>query len=580
MALMNKHTKTDTSHQLMDLPHELPQRVFQKVSEGIMITNLHGEIVLVNPAFELVTGYAKEEVLGHTPKLLQSGQHDASFYSSMWKQIGETGEWQGEIWNRRKNGDLYPECLYITAIKDASGAASHYCGIFTDLTEGKAAAQELKEMAHSDPLTGLSNRLDFTDRMTHLIRTAAVNDFRHSVLILDLDRFKQINESLGLEAGDRLLIEVGQRLRNKLASKDVLARYGADEFVIALAAIKHPKKAASLAKELIQELERPFCIDGNEIRISASVGISLYPDDGATEKELLQKAEQALYSAKKFGSGQFLFFHADLYPSNTWSMESELRRAIEEKQFYLNYQPKISLTDGSFLGMEALVRWNSDRLGFVSPGEFIPLAETSGLIIPLSEQIIEQACTDFLKYEFEQLLPAVISLNISGVHFRHPEFLGDLFELFEKMNCQPRHFELELTEGALMGEHLEAEHKLMQLKRAGFGVSIDDFGTGYSSLSYLQRFRVDWLKIDRIFIKELTAKEENRHIVEAIIRMAHSLRLKVVAEGAETEKEITVLKQLGCDAVQGYVFAKPMPAEDIRPFIEKSEFLKIERALL
>ncbi|MGM0897397.1 MAG: putative bifunctional diguanylate cyclase/phosphodiesterase [Bacillota bacterium] len=576
----------DTVHQhkksLREFPYELQERVFLKVAEGIMVTSLTGEILLVNPAFEIVTGYSKEEVLGKKPKILQSGKHDSEFYEAMWQEIQKNGEWQGEIWNRRKNGDIYPEWLTIAIVLDGNGEPSHYCGIFTDLTEGKTAARELKEMALSDPLTGVSNRRDFSQRMEHLIRTAASYGFRHSLLFMDLDRFKQVNESLGHEAGDRLLVEVAERIRTKLRSKDLLARYGGDEFVIAMSALKHPKEAAELAEQLVDELEQPFIFEGEEVRISTSIGISLYPDDGATSDELLQKAGQALQSAKRYGSGQFSFFHSDLHKPGKGALllENELRRAIEMKQLYLQYQPKISLHDESFAGMEALVRWKSDRLGFVSPGEFIPLAEATGLIIPLSEQIVELACADFLKHGFADLAPARISLNISGVHFRHPSFYPSLLAIFEKMNCQPAHFELELTEGAVMGEGMDTEKKLAQLRQAGFSLSIDDFGTGYSSLSYLQRFHVDWLKVDRSFVHQITVKEENRHIVEAIIKMAHSLRMKVVAEGAETTEEVDILKRLGCDVVQGYAYAKPMLPQEIHEYIEEIELGQLERKLL
>ncbi|MFK8793350.1 putative bifunctional diguanylate cyclase/phosphodiesterase [Planococcus plakortidis] len=563
-------------------PAALQGRVFEKMAEGMMVTSLTGEILFVNPAFELVTGYEKTQVLGKTPKILQSGKHDSAFYETMWQAIRKDGEWQGEIWNRRKNGDLYPEWLMITGVPGNDGEVSHYCGIFTDLTEGKAAAREMKELALSDPLTGVSNRYDFAERMDHLIKTAASYGFRHSLLFMDLDRFRQVNESLGHRAGDRLLVEVAGRIRKKLRSKDLLARYGGDEFVIAMSALKHPKEAAQLAEELVDELEQPFQFEGQEVRISTSIGISLYPDDGKSGEELLQKAGHALRSAKQFGSGQFSFFHGDSHDTakRTLILENELRRAIEYKQMRVHYQPKIALRDGSFAGMEALVRWNSDRLGPVSPGEFIPLAETTGLIIPLSEQIIELACADFLKYDFATLSPAKISLNISAFHFKHPALYEGLLSIFERMNCSPSHFELELTEGAVMGEGKAIEDLLARLREAGFGLSIDDFGTGYSSLSYLQRFQVDWLKIDRSFVHGIAGKKQNRHIVEAIIKMAHSLQMKVVAEGAETHKEVEILAGLGCDRVQGYVFAKPMPPEEIQGYIEELAIVDKGRKLL
>lgn len=580
MDLMDARVRQKEDTQ--DFPSELQEHVFQKMAEGMMVTNLTGEILFVNPAFELVTGYEKKQVIGKTPKILQSGKHDSDFYEAMWQVIRRTGEWQGEIWNRRKNGDLYPEWLTISSVLDSAGKPSHYCGIFTDLTEGNAAARELKQLTFSDPLTGVSNRRDFANRMEHLIKTAASYGIRHSLLFMDLDRFKQVNESLGHDVGDQLLMEVAERIRNKLKSKDLLARYGGDEFVILMSALKHPKEAARLAEELVDELEQPFVLEGKEIRISTSIGISLYPDDGQTGEELLRKAGKALRSAKQLGSGQFLFFHSELHDTGTSTLvlENELRRAIKLKQLSIHYQPKISLHDGSFIGMEALVRWNSDRLGPVSPSEFIPLAEATGLIIPLSEQIINLACADFLKYDFAKLSPAIMSLNISGIHFRHPAFYETLLGIFKKMNCMPCYFELELTEGAVMGEGQGIESLLSRLRKAGFGLSIDDFGTGYSSLGYLQRFQVDWLKIDRSFVFGIEEKAENRHIVEAIIKMAHSLQMQVVAEGAETTGEVDMLKQLGCDVVQGYVYAKPMPPENIHDYVKEIKISNQERSLL
>lgn len=560
-------------------PIELSEKVFQKVAEGIMITDLSKRILHVNPAFEIVTGFQRDEVIGHTPKILQSGIHKGDFYQSMWTEVQTTGEWQGEIWNRRKNGEIYPEWLNIMAIRDNAGEIRNYCGIFTDLTDRKSAEKELKEMALTDSLTGVSNRYDFAERMQQLLKTSEKYTITHSLLFLDLDRFKQINDSLGHDIGDRLLVEVSQRIRELIKNKDIIARYGGDEFVIALSAIKHPREAAHLAESIIDALGRPFLLNEEEIYISTSIGISLYPNDGQTADELLRKADKAMYFSKENGRNQFCFFHDELKPSSKRHvvLESELRKAIELKTVKMVYQPKIDIVNNRITGYEALVRWESEKLGQVSPAEFIPHAESSGLIAPLSELIFEKVCEDFIQFNMERGNKAPISINISGMHFQQSQFVSTLKSVFERMNCQPSFFELELTEHTIMANGTETADKLNELKNLGFKISVDDFGTGYSSLSYLHRFPIDYLKIDRSFISNINGIKENELIVNAIINMAASLQMNVIAEGAETTEQVELLRRLGCGIVQGYYFSKPMPAESVSYFVEEWNISQQER---
>lgn len=545
-----------------------------------MVTDLHRRIVHVNPAFELVTGFEREEVLGKTPKVLQSGIHGQDFYQTMWEKMSTDGEWSGEIWNRRKNGEIYPEWLNITAITDDNGIIRNYCGIFSDLTDRKSSEDELKKMALTDSLTGASNRYDFTERMQQLLKTSKKYELSHALLFLDLDRFKQINDSLGHDIGDLLLISVAERIKGLLKNKDILARYGGDEFVVALTAIKHPREAAAMAEKIIEVLEHPFHLADEEVYISTSIGISLYPIDGMTLDEMLRKADKAMYYAKQNGRNQYCFYFDDLKTASKRLvlMEAELRKAIENRSFKMHYQPKVDIKTQRVTGFESLIRWESEKLGVVSPSEFIPFAEETGLIISLSEAIIESVCQDFIDMDFSAGLNVPVSINISSLHFQQHNFVSSIKSIFEKMNCQTSYFELELTEHTIMDNAAETSVKLQELRGLGFSIAVDDFGTGYSSLSYLSRFPIDQLKVDRSFVKEIISIKENEYIVDAVINLAHSLRLTVVAEGVETPEQVQLLTELGCDMIQGYIYSKAMPAEELLTFIEIWNIKQQERA--
>lgn len=580
MILVEQAFIKNSAISISKFPQDLPEKVFTKVSEGIMVTDLHKRIVHVNPAFELVTGFEREEVLGKTPKVLQSGIHKQDFYHSMWEKMNTDGEWSGEIWNRRKNGEIYPEWLNITAITDENGIVRNYCGIFSDLTDRKTSEDELKKMALTDSLTGTSNRYDFTERMQQLIKTSQKYELSHALLFLDLDRFKQINDSLGHDIGDLLLMSVAKRIRGLLKNKDILARYGGDEFVVALTAIKHPREAASMAEKIIEVLETPFHLAGEEIYISTSIGISLYPIDGMTLDDMLRKADKAMYYAKQNGRNQYCFYFDDLKTASRRLvlMEAELRKAIENRTFMMHYQPKVDIQTKRVTGFESLIRWESEKLGVVAPSEFIPFAEETGLIISLSEAIIETVVRDFIAMNFNGSLNVPISINISSLHFQQPNFVASIKMIFEKMNCQQSFFELELTEHTIMDNVAETTVKLQELRDLGFSIAVDDFGTGYSSLSYLSRFPIDQLKVDSSFVKEIVSIKENEFIVDAIINLAHSLRLTVVAEGVETPEQVELLTELGCDMIQGYVYSKAMAAEELLAFIEIWNIKQQERA--
>lgn len=553
----------------------LVDAIFNTITEGIMVTDPNKVILTVNPAFEFVTGYKASEAVGNKPYLLQSGMHSKEFYIEMWEEIDAFGKWSGEIWNRRKTGEIYPEWLTIMAIRDEDDTLLHYCGIFEDLSEKKTAENTIQKHMNTDTLTGIVNSYSFSKRMEVLLSGSEDKQFLHALLFLDLDRFSQINETLGHSVGDSLLMEVVERLTPLIRNKDILARYGGDEFVITMTNLHNPKEAVQLAEKIIRIFEEPFKLDEHQVYITASIGISLYPNDGDNTEILINRAVKAMEFSKRNGRNQFAFYFDDLKLETNKGIliDHELRQAIKNKDFTLNYQPKVDLKKNAVTGFEALVRWNNDKLGFVSPGVFIPYAEETGLIIPLSELIIEQACLDWIKLDRLGNGHLSIAINISSIHFHQENFIDSIQQILERNNCSPRNFELELTERTVMNNERETIRKLVLLKQLGFKLSIDDFGTGYSSLSYLVQFPLNYLKIDQSFIQLIGSLNEKQAVVDAIIQMAHRLHMEVIAEGVEQKEQVELLRNMGCDMIQGYYYSKPMP---IREAIDYLEFWKLE----
>lgn len=574
-------TDLNINHPISKYPIECVDKIFETVSEGIMITDRHLKILSVNPAFEFVTGYDQFEVIGKTPKVHQSGIHDKSFYQTMWKNLKEYGIWQGEIWNRRKTGDVYPESLTIMEIKDSKGEVTNYCGIFTDLSERKIVENELEKRALTDSLTEVNNRFAFLERMNTLLESSKKMSMQvlHAVFFLDLDRFKQVNDTLGHSIGDHLLVEVAKRLKALLKNKDILARYGGDEFVLTLTNIHHPREAAKFAEKIIKTIEEPVIINDQEIYISTSVGISIYPHDGHTTDELVNRADKAMYFSKQNGRNGFAFYFEDLNidTRRVLVLDTEIRKAIETKDFELYFQPKVSIRDNKIVGIEALVRWKNEKLGFVSPNEFIPFAEETGLIIPISEIIIEKACEELRKLRNAGFYDLTIALNISSIHFHQYSFLDSIKSILEKNNTSAQNFEIEVTERTVMNSDSDTIRKLVRLKQLGFKLSIDDFGTGYSSLSYLVRFPLDYLKIDRSFIQHIITLDDKQAVVDAIIQMAHRLKMEVVAEGVESVQQLNLLKEMGCDYIQGYYYSRPVPMDELIEFLQIWEVVHQER---
>ena len=571
---MDKSTNTGNEKKKLfsRYPEHLIMKIFENINEGIMITDKEKKIISVNPAFEFVTGYSLEEVTGKDPSILQSGIHDLSFYLSMWKSIYDIGVWQGEIWNRRKTGDVYPEWLTIMAVRDPQGEITNYCGIFTDLSERKIVENELEKRAFTDSLTDVSNRFAYLERMNTLLESSMQisHKIQHAVFILDLNRFKQVNDTLGHAIGDSLLVEIAKRIQGLLKNKDILARYGGDEFVITLTNIVHPREAAKFAEKIIRVIEEPVVINGQEIFVSTSMGISIFPTDGETTEQLVNRADKAMAYSKQNGRNGFSFYFDDLHTDTkrVLLLDTELRKAIENRDFMLHFQPKIETKSLQLIGVEALVRWQNDKLGFVSPAEFIPYAEETGLIIPLSEMIFDLACESHKQIVEAGFTKVPIAINVSSIHFQQQNFLESIQRILERNNTSAVNFEIEMTERTVMNSASETVSKLVKLKQMGFKLSIDDFGTGYSSLSYLVRFPLDVLKIDRSFIQHICSLDDKQAVVDAIIQMSHRLKMKVVAEGVESAQQVELLKEMGCDFIQGYYYSKPLPINELIDFIQ------------
>ncbi|HEX5801468.1 MAG TPA: EAL domain-containing protein [Azospira sp.] len=547
----------------------LSARVFAESGEAIAVTNARGDFVSVNRAFTEVTGYAADEVIGRNPRLLQSGRHDRAFYAAMWQRMAETGSWQGEVWNRRKSGEIYPEWLNISAVRSPAGEITHYVAIFSDITERKAAQARIEFLAHHDPLTGLPNRSLLRERLEQEIGRARRTDSGVGVLFLDLDRFKTVNDSLGHAIGDRLLREVADRLRHSLRESDVVCRQGGDEFIVVLPDLKTPNDAAQIARQIIDTLNAPIDVGTQLVHTSSSIGIALFPEDGHTSSALLKAADLAMYHAKECERGTYRFFTAELNARAVERLELDgrLREALRCQEFEVFYQPQWSLAGLRLTGLEALVRWrNGDTL--VSPARFIPIAEDNGLIIPLGAWILEEACRTAVRLR-RQGLDLTMAVNVSPVQLRRDDMVGRVRRVLERTGLPAHALELEITESLMMGDDLPVLEKLAALKQLGIKLAIDDFGTGYSNLAYLKRFNVDRLKIDQSFVRDIDRKPDAEVIVSAVIGMGRRLGLNTLAEGVETEAERQALLHAGCDDVQGYLLGRPMPGAEIDALLSR-----------
>ncbi|MBU1224826.1 MAG: EAL domain-containing protein [Gammaproteobacteria bacterium] len=547
---------------------ELAATVFEQSGEGILITDAEHKIILVNQAFTAITGYSESDALGHEPHMLSSGRHDRAFYRAMWEAITTQGRWQGEIWNRRKDGSLYQESLSIIRVLDAKGEVAHYIGISSDITQHKEALARIQQLAHYDPLTGLPNRALLRERIRHDLSTAQRKDAQLAVLFVDLDHFKNVNDTLGHRIGDELLVAIAGRLKAAVREVDTVSRQGGDEFILILPDTD-ADGAVRVAAKLLEAVSQPCQVESFELTVTLSIGIAMYPADGHDFETLSRCADAAMYRAKHDGRNTYRFFTTEMQARSAHSlqMENALRRALERKQLLLHYQPQISLREGGIVGVEALLRWQHPELGMIAPADFIPIAEESGQILPIGEWVLRSAVKQLKTWMDAGLAPMTMAVNLSAVQFRHPHLPELLAQILDEAKLAPHCLELELTESVAMDDAPAAIAVMDRLHARGIRMSIDDFGTGYSSLSYLKRFKVHRLKIDQSFVRDIGEDPEDRAIVSAIIRLADSLGLQTIAEGVETEGQLTFLCEQGCKEVQGYYFSKPLPADQFEAFV-------------
>jgi len=549
----------------------LQAAIFEHSDEGIIVTDVAKRILSVNRAFTKITGYEAVEAIGQVPSLLKSGLHDRAFYDEMNASISGNGFWIGELWNRRKNGENFPVWLSISGVHNPEGAITHYFSVFTDLTERKNAEKQIYRLAYFDMLTGLPNRTKLHVLLRQALLEAQRNKTFGAVLFVDLDRFKQVNDSLGHTCGDILLKEVAGRLASCLRAEDVIARIGSDEFVVALVDISRREHASVVAKKILDSLSCPIAVEGHELQISASIGICVYPDDGDDAETLIRNADVAMYRVKQ-GEGQdgYLFFSPEMNQRalERLNLEGNLRRALERDELSLHYQPQLDLESGQIIGAEVLLRWNHEGTGMISPATFIPVAEETGLIVPIGQWILENVCARNKEWQRAGLPIVKLAVNISAKQFR-PTLPRLVAEILARHELDARFLELEITESMIM-QNVEGVIAMMgDFQQLGVDLSLDDFGTGYSSLSYLKRFPIDKLKIDQSFVRGIIQDDDDKAIARTIISLSKNLGLRVIAEGVETEEQLDFLRSAGCEEIQGYYYSRPLPEGDFVKFLQR-----------
>ena len=553
-----------TERHLMQEKLQLAATVFENTAEGVLITDTDQRISAVNRAFSEITGYSEIEALGQTPRLLASGQHDSAFYAAMWHQLTAEGHWQGEIYNKRKNGELYPGWLTISAVRNNERAITHFVAVFADISSLKHAQAKLDYQAHHDPLTGLPNRALFENRLQAVLTCSQVSNRQGAVLFLDLDRFKHINDSLGHPVGDLLLKGIAQRLKEQVRDVDTVARLGGDEFIILLPGLHKPSDAQAIANKLLACFVAPFQAGEHEFFTSASIGTSLYPQDGTDVATLIRNADAAMYRSKAKGRNRVEAYTRDLttQASERIAMEHELRRAIERNEMSLSFQPKLSLKTQALVGAEALIRWSHPTFGEVPPEHFIHLAEENGTILQLGDWVLEQACQQMHRWKKAYQAFGPLSINLAGAQLRHPNLAKRIEHLLQIYQLKAGDLQLEITENFIMSQAEEALAVLHELKQLGVQLAIDDFGTGYSSLSYLKRLPLDILKIDKSFIRGLPDDPHDAAIARAIIALGRSMQLTIIAEGVENQAQQRFLAAEGCEQIQGYIVSLPLPPDE------------------
>lgn len=538
-------------------------------ASAFVITNVDGAIEYVNRKFIQLTGYDKEELIGNNPRLFKAGTTSRQVYADLWETILSGKEWRGELLNRRKDGTIYWSITSISPLSNEAGTITHFIANVEDINDRKNAEATIERLAYFDPLTELPNRRMLQDRLELALKRGRRQHNAIALLYLDLDSFKNVNESMGHQTGDRLLQDIASRLTAALRDDDVVCRLGGDEFAIILHDIQHDKDVVPLAEKLLEIVSEPLYLEAREVIVTASIGITLFSKDGTDCKTLQKNADIALYHAKGEGKNTYRFFSDELNESlrDRFAMEHGLRHALEKEEFELLYQPKVHTQTGRVVGVEALLRWNSNEFGLVSPQRFIPLAEETKQIIAIGEWVLRTACHQQVAWQ-RQGIDLHMAVNLSAVQFKSPALIERIVAVMDETGISADHLELELTESALVDKPLNVVQILEKIRSLGCGIAIDDFGTGYSSLSYLKAFPVTVLKIDRSFVRDLTHNSGDRAIAQSVVNLASNLEMQTVAEGVETHEQLEILRQLGCTYIQGYVYSRPIPAADIPVFVK------------
>ena len=565
--------EADILKELAELRHVVD--AYQASGQAFLSIDPKGTILDVNDPFTSFSGYQREELLGTNIFALSSEENQENLHRKIIRALLKNGKWEGEVFGKRHNGDAFPAWLSIKDGKKRGNKVISYSAIVIDFTSIKENQKHLERMAHYDVLTNLPNRSLMYDRLNHTVSLAKRHNYHVAVLLLDLDRFKEVNDSLGHHIGDLLLVDVAERLLETVRESDTVARMGGDEFLVLLPEVGSSNNAAAIAQKFIDYLSKPFFLEEHEIYVSASIGITIFPIDGDDTDVLIKHADTAMYHAKAQGKNNYKFFTEDINKSTVerFTLETRFRRALDKLEFHLNYQPKVDIVTKEMVGMEALLRWYHPDQGSVMPALFIPLAEETGLVFQLGEWALREACRQNKEWQDQGLRPVRVSVNISPRQFKKRDFLDIVQEVLEDTGFDPQYLMLEITESTVIDNVEDTILMLKSLRKIGVGVSIDDFGTGYSSLNYLNRFAIDELKIDRSFITDIS-KDENQKVINAIISLAKNLNFKIVAEGVETKEQLEFLENTDCDEIQGYYFSQPMSSEEMHAIMVEDKPLE------
>lgn len=566
-------TRNISKHKEVEEQLTLATNVFKHSLEGVVVTDRHGNITDVNGAFYEITGYSREELLGQNPRLFNSGRHEKVFFETMWNNLLETGKWNGEIWNRRKDGTIFPQNITISTIFDEVGEVRYFVAVFADISAQKQSEAKLAHLAYFDPLTHLPNRMKLMMQLKQEIKHAKRLNAQLATVFIDVDLFKHINDSFGHSIGDEMLVELAKRLRSQLREQDVLSRIGGDEFVALVSGIQKLEDANLVIEQLRQVFEQPFVVStGDHLRLTASMGVSIYPSDGANADTLLRNADAAMYRAKSEGRNNYAFYTESLTKESIehLKLQSALYGALEQNALYLMYQPKLDLVSRKTIGVEALLRWNDPVLGQISPGVFIPVAEKIGLIYDIGLWVLETACLQGVRWLSEEKPFGRIAVNVAGQQLQRSSFVEDVKRILAQTGLPATRLELEVTESVMMHNPDTAIRDLKLLGDLGIELSVDDFGTGYSSLNYLKKLPIHKLKIDQSFVRDIPFDTNNTAIAKAVIALGHALKLEIVAEGVETQDQAEFLTQNLCDQAQGYLFSRPLLPADVEAFLART----------